>query len=65
MLPSYSEVMKSVDMSMEAFSLMPVRTMPSSIAMTKEEVRALIEDHGSLVSVKKKIPGREGPGLFD
>ena len=64
MLPSYAEVMKSADMRVEAFSLKLVRTMPASITMSQEEVKALIEGNGSTVPEDVQLPGLEGPSAF-
>ena len=64
MLPSYNEVMKSADMRVEAFSLMRVRSLPSNISLSKDEVKALIEEHEDIVIEKVELPGLEGPGIF-
>jgi hypothetical protein len=65
-LPSYAEVMKSADMRVEAFSLMVLRTMPSSIVMSKAEVKALIEEGRSRpVPASTSFPGVEGPAPFE
>jgi len=66
-LPSYAEVMRSPDMRIEAFSLMVLRTPPSSIVMSKAEVKALIEGTSSFEPVPAcmSLPGVEGPSFFE
>ena len=65
-LPSYAEVMRSADMRVEAFSLMVLRTVPSSIVMSKSEVKALIEANSSKpVPEYVSLPGVEGPSSFE
>ena len=45
-LPSFREAMKNADMRHEVFSLMPLRRLPGTIAVSHREVRALIEANG-------------------
>ena len=64
-MPSYGAAMRNTDMKHEVFSLIPVRTSPGSIAMTRAEVRAMIEAvHGPL-RPEAHVPGRiEGASVF-
>ena len=65
LMPSYIEVVSYVDMRVEAFSLKVVRASPSSIVMSKKEVRALIDGLGGKISEGRIVPGREGPSPFE
>ena len=63
-MPSFKEVMKISDLRVEAFSLMMVRVTDSSIAMSKNEVKAIIEAvTGTPLTWHelKKLPGTEEP----
>ena len=64
MLPSFANVMRSADMRVEAFSLMRIRPRPAHIALSKAEVRQLIEDRGHEGVEDVELPGAEGPGRF-
>ena len=63
-LPSYEGVMKSADMKVEAFSLMLVRVLPSSIAMSNAEIKERIEANGGAVEDSVQLGGSEGPSRF-
>jgi hypothetical protein len=63
-LPSYEGVMKSADMRVEAFSLMLVRVLPSSIAMSNAEIKERIEANGGAVEDSVQLGGSEGPSRF-
>ena len=53
-------------MRVEAFSLMVLKTLPSSIVMSKAEVKALIEENSSKpVPEGVTLPGVEGPTCFE
>ena len=66
-MPSFKDVMQISDLRVEAFSLMMVRVTDSAIAMSKNEVQAIIE----AVTGKplkyyelQKLPGTEEPSFL-
>ena len=63
-LPSFAKVVRSADMRVEAFSLMRMQPRPANIALSKDEVRQLIEDRGHEGVEDVELPGAEGPGRF-
>ena len=68
MCPSFAEVMRYPDMRVEAFSLMLVRVMPSSIVMSKAEVKHIIETIAGEELGEEELamlPGTEGPSPFE
>ena len=64
--PSFTEVMRSPDMRVEAFSLLLVRVQPSSIMMSRAEVRHVIESLGGEVNEEEapRLPGTASPSPF-
>jgi len=63
-MPSYAEAMRNMDMKHEVFSLIPVRVEPRLIAMTRAEVRAMIEASGRPLRAEARVPGHAGPSAF-
>ena len=64
MCPSYEAAMKS-EMRVEVVSLMLVRPMPTLIAMTQAEVRALLEHNDDELFEGEAVPGKDGASAFD
>ncbi len=63
-LPSYSEAMANMDMGHEVYSLIPVKSNPSSVHLSQQEVRTLIEAHGTTIREGTLLPGRVGSSVF-
>ena len=64
-MPSYGAAMRNIDLKHEVFSLIPVRSWPGSIAMTRAEVRAMVEAAHGPLRPEAQLPGRtEGASVF-
>ena len=63
-MPSFPEVMELQGMRHEVFSLLPFEGQSERIAMTKVEVKTLIEATGGELKPEQKVEGLVGPGLF-
>ena len=63
MCPSYEAAMRT-EMRVEVVSLMLVRPVPSLIAMTKAEVRALMEHHDHELFEGEEVQGNDGVSAF-
>ena len=66
-LPSFTEAMSVKGMKHEVFSLMPFGHEAEGIAMTKAEIKQVIEATGGEVTpeMEKQIEGKEGVSMFE
>ena len=66
-MPSWPEVNAMPLLKLEASSLMLVRVVPSSIKMSRREVKTIIEARGKPLTEEEmsKLPGCEGPSVFE
>ena len=64
MMPSWSEVKRHEDFKIEALSLKAVRINIEKLPMSKQEVKALIEHHGTPLWDGDEVPGHGGPSMF-
>ena len=65
-MPSFEAAMAMSGLKHEVFSLLPVRMAPTTIRMTKNEVRHVIQElcHRPLEE-DEDVPGAEGPSMFE
>ena len=63
MCPSYEAAMQS-EMRVEVVSLMIVRPAPNLIALTKDEVRGLMEHNEDELFEGEEVPGNDGDSAF-
>ena len=66
-LPSFPEAMELKGMKHEVFSLLPFGHEAEGIAMTKTEIKQLIEATGGELTPEKEsmIEGKEGESMFE
>ena len=65
-MPSFEAVMAMPALKHEVFSLLPVRMAPTTILMTRNEVRHVIQElsHRPLEE-DEDVPGAVGPSMFE